>query len=126
MPFGIEFNIGLGFFDRRQGEVRRRLLKLFRDTVDLFAQLLQAFSRFGADCSKTIVIDLSLIARCAAFSRSKLPRIPEKLLTGGAYLANCGLLTRCLPGLMIHLDPLAKPLVLLIDPVGLESSTDSL
>src|SRR6516225_227495 len=37
MPFGIEFNIGLGFFDRRQGEVRRRLLKLFVDTVDLFA-----------------------------------------------------------------------------------------
>ena len=69
MPFGIEFNIGLGFFDRRQGEVRRRLLKLFVDTVDLFAQLLQAFSRFGADCSKTIVIDLSLIARCAAFSQ---------------------------------------------------------
>ena len=31
-----------------------------------------------------------------------------------------------LTGLMIHLDPLAKLLVLLIDPVGLESSTDSL
>ena len=58
---------------------------------------------------------------CAAvtssFVSSQLPRCayPHMLL-----------LARRLPGLMIHLDPLVEPLILLIDPVGVESSTDSL
>ena len=95
-------------------------------------------SLWGRACSSE---RLTNIPSNTVFAEAKalIPDRPSPHIVGPACLHSLGaahpcrlayslmlLLTRCLPGLMIHLDPLAKPLVLLIDLVGLESSTDSL